>query len=276
MHKTANKKVLVQAFTLVELLVVITILAIISVVAYQNFGGAVGKAVGSRKMADVTTIEKSLQNYKVDKNYYPAVDSYDLTTNMWGYNSGTTATQSNTVDVTLNGAEITSIVSANGGGRVMNIDGYQQIGAKGTISQSTMGKVYLTKDLYDTEVGDLKETSTSNKLIDKGIGRYVYSVYKKPTGANWGAENKTGTYYNIAYTLKKEGTDTLETIIVGDYDSESCFENAANCPNTLIGSGSGILVDGQEQGKNADGSPITNFGSNQLNQGIPYAISDFE
>ncbi|MDP2396204.1 MAG: prepilin-type N-terminal cleavage/methylation domain-containing protein [bacterium] len=38
MHKTANKKVLVQAFTLVELLVVITILAIISVVAYQNFG----------------------------------------------------------------------------------------------------------------------------------------------------------------------------------------------------------------------------------------------
>jgi prepilin-type N-terminal cleavage/methylation domain-containing protein len=34
-----------KAFTLVELLVVITILAIISVVAYQNFGGAVDKAV---------------------------------------------------------------------------------------------------------------------------------------------------------------------------------------------------------------------------------------
>lgn len=276
MHKTANKKVLVQAFTLVELLVVITILAIISVVAYQNFGWAVGKAVWSRKMADVTTIEKSLQNYKVDKNYYPAVDSYDLTTNMWWYNSWTTATQSNTVDVTLNWAEITSIVSANGWWRVMNIDGYQQIWAKWTISQSTMWKVYLTKDLYDTEVGDLKETSTSNKLIDKWIWRYVYSVYKKPTWANWWAENKTGTYYNIAYTLKKEWTDTLETIIVWDYDSESCFENAANCPNTLIWSGSWILVDWQEQWKNADWSPITNFGSNQLNQWIPYAISDFE
>jgi prepilin-type N-terminal cleavage/methylation domain-containing protein len=34
-----------KGFTLVELLVVITILAIISVVAYQSFGGATDKAI---------------------------------------------------------------------------------------------------------------------------------------------------------------------------------------------------------------------------------------
>ncbi|MCD5385188.1 type II secretion system GspH family protein, partial [Candidatus Gracilibacteria bacterium] len=69
MQNTKNK-----AFTLVELLVVITILAIISVVAYQNFGGAVDKAVSGRKISDVSTIESSLQQYKADKNYYPATD----------------------------------------------------------------------------------------------------------------------------------------------------------------------------------------------------------
>ena len=44
-------------FTLVELLVVITILAIISVVAYQSFSWATDKANASRKLQDVTTID---------------------------------------------------------------------------------------------------------------------------------------------------------------------------------------------------------------------------
>ncbi|NVP17298.1 prepilin-type N-terminal cleavage/methylation domain-containing protein [Candidatus Gracilibacteria bacterium] len=270
------KKLHNKAFTLVELLVVITILAIISVVAYQNFGGAIDKAVSGRKIGDVSTIETSLQQFKVDNNYYPSVDIYSATTNMWGYSSGSTATPSNTLDVTMNGAEIQNIVSANGGGVVRNIDASQQIGAKGTLSQETLGKKYLTKDLYDPEVGDLKETSGNRKLIEAGIGRYVYAVYRKPTGANWGNDNKTGSYYNIAYTIRKDGSDTYLTKIVGDYDSESCFENSSNCPSTLIGSGSGVLVNEQEQGKAANGTALTNFGSNQANQGIPYPVADFE
>ncbi|MDR0772479.1 MAG: type II secretion system GspH family protein [Candidatus Peribacteria bacterium] len=71
-----------KAFTLVELLVVITILAIISVVAYQSFGGATSKAISARKISDVATIESSLLQYKVDKNFYPKVDMYSAT-NMW-------------------------------------------------------------------------------------------------------------------------------------------------------------------------------------------------
>ncbi|USN59043.1 MAG: prepilin-type N-terminal cleavage/methylation domain-containing protein [Candidatus Peribacteria bacterium] len=107
-------KALVQrGFTLVELLVVITILAIISVVAYQNFGGAVDKAVSGRKINDIGTIETALQQFKVDNNYYPAVDAYDASTNLWGYDTGTTATPSNKIQVTYNGEEIDSIVVAN-------------------------------------------------------------------------------------------------------------------------------------------------------------------
>ena len=60
----------IKWFTLVELLVVITILAIISVVAYQNFGWATDKANASRKISDVATIETSLQQYFVDNLQY--------------------------------------------------------------------------------------------------------------------------------------------------------------------------------------------------------------
>lgn len=268
------KKLQNKAFTLVELLVVITILAIISVVAYQNFGWAVDKAVSGRKINDVSTIETALQQFKVDNNYYPAADLSSVT-NMWWYNSTVVATQSNTVNVTLNWAEITSIDWAIWGGRVMSIDWLQQVWAKWTLSQSTVWKKYLTKDLYDPEVWDLKENTNSKKLIEYWIGRYLYAVYKKPTGAAW-ADNKTGTYYNMAYTIKKDWSDTYYTKIVWDYDSGSCFDNSTNCPNTLIWSGSGILANEQEQGKTASGATLPSYGSTSTNQWIPYPVSDFE
>ena len=105
MQITKNK-----AFTLVELLVVITILAIISVVAYQNFWGAVDKAVSGRKISDVSTIETSLQQYKADKNYYPPTDVQSAT-NLWGYDDTQNATQSNTIKVVYNDQEVSSIVA---------------------------------------------------------------------------------------------------------------------------------------------------------------------
>lgn len=268
-----------NGFSLVELLVVITILAIISVVAYQNFGWATDKANTSRKINDVSTIETALQQYKVDKNQYPPADLYDVNKNVWWYNSGSTATPSNTFSVTLNGQEVASINSwANGWGVVYG-SGISQIWAKGTISQETMGKQYLSKDLYDVELWDTKVTA-GWKLIDNGIGRYVYAVYSKSNGAVWWDRNKWWTYFNIAYTLKKEGSDTYITKIVWDYDENSCFDDKANCPKTLIWSYTGstvetmYLVDNQEQGKTNSGTALSGwFGSTVWNQWIPYAIN---
>jgi prepilin-type N-terminal cleavage/methylation domain-containing protein len=269
-----NMKMKNKAFTLVELLVVITILAIISVVAYQNFWWAVSKAVSWRKISDVATIETSLQQYKVDKNYYPAVWTWS-TTNMWWYDYNVEATQSNTISVVLNWSEIQEISDANWWWRVMNLDWTQQIWAKGTISQEELGKAYLTRDLYDPEVWDLKVWG-SWKMIDSWIGRYVYAVYRKPTWPNWLANNRNGTYYNIAYTVKKEWSDIYMTKIVWDYDSGSCFDDAPTCPRTLIWSRGNFLINDQEQWKNADWTPFTSgFWSTEENQWIPYPVNDF-
>lgn len=254
------------AFTLVELLVVITILAIISVVAYQNFGGAVDKAVSGRKINDVATIETALQQYKVDKNHYPATDTFSPT-NLWGYNSWTTATPSNKIVVTYNGEELATVNAALSiwGGKVYGTNTFatKQIGAKGTVSKSILG-TYLSKDLYDPEIGDLRVadiwSGASGKFSELGIWRYIYATFKKQAGTGDWSGNLSGTHYNIAFTVKKDGSDKYVTKVVGDYDSESCYDDKANCPANLIG-----IAEGAEQ---TDTSENDNYG-------LPYAVTDF-
>jgi len=59
-----NKK----AFSLVELLVVITIIAILSVVAYTALGGQTAKARNSRRIQDVSTIQSALEIFFIENN----------------------------------------------------------------------------------------------------------------------------------------------------------------------------------------------------------------
>jgi len=81
MKNLANK-----AFTLVELLVVITILAILSVVAYQNFGWATDKAQNVTKKSNLALLWQTLETFYNDwHNYYPMPQAYS-STNLWGYN----------------------------------------------------------------------------------------------------------------------------------------------------------------------------------------------
>lgn len=255
-------------FTLVELLVVITILAIISVVAYQNFGWATDKAVATRKTSDVATIETSLNQYFVDNNSYPAVNMINTNdTEKYWYNSENVATPSNILDIEPDWSEIKSVKNAYGGWKINWITNYssKQIWAKWTISQATLWKKYLTKDLYDPELWDKKIKSTNKKLIDLWIGRYVYAVYKKPvwTASSW-TKNNTGSAYNIAYTVKKEWTDDYITKIVWTYDKESCYENSESCPETLIWSWENVLKNEQT---------MTNDDPKAINQWIPYPLN---
>jgi len=266
------KNIKKQAFTLVELLVVITILAIISVVAYQNFGWAVDKAVSGRKISDISTIETALQQYKADKNYYPAANPVKSNNNLWGYDTWATATPSNKIIVTYNGEEIASVKDTSvGGWRIYWIWDWasdkstkRQIWAKGIISQETLTKKYLTKDLYDPELWDIKVADiggwVSGKMIDLGIGRYVYATYKKNKWDWDWISNYNWVAYNIAFTIKKEWSDKYITKIVWDYDQESCYEDKDKCPATLI-----WLTDWSEE----------NGYSNQDNYWVPYAVTDF-
>lgn len=261
-------------FTLVELLVVITILSIISVVAYQSFGWATDKAIASRKIQDISTLETALQQFKVANNYYPMPVSYSGTTNMWWYNTGTTAQPSNTLTVTYNGQAIDSIVSGSGWGRVFGTWAYSgsQIAAKWVIGYvGDFGKNFLSKELYDPEIGDIA-VGTSGKMIDSGIWRYTYSVYALPRPqALWNRVGNAGSYYNIATTIKQENGEIYETYIVGDYDNNVCGDNSDACPETLIGTLSGSTI-GILTNKSLQD---INVGSENENQGIPYPVSDF-
>ena len=65
-----------KGFSLVELLVVITIIAILSVVAYVAVGGQTAKARNSRRMQDLTAIQSALEIFFIenDSNYPSVLD----------------------------------------------------------------------------------------------------------------------------------------------------------------------------------------------------------
>lgn len=263
-----------KGFTLVELLVVITILAIISVVAYQSFWWATDKAVSGRKINDVSTIETWLQQYKVEKKFYPPVWEYDASTNMWWYNSWAIALASNTTTVKFSWNEIEDILSGTWWGKIYGSWSLWQIWAKWIISRDVLTRQYLSADLYDPELWDTNVNSWNIKMVDKWIWRYVYATYRK--SPNWSTRNLEWTNYNIAYTIKKEWSESYVTKIVWDYDETACFENEDYCPNTLIWSGSwsSFLVDWQEQWKTPTWSALSNYASNSWNQWIPYSVKD--
>ena len=121
-------------------------------------------------------------------------------------------------------------------------------------------KKYLSKDLYDPEVWDLKVNSTSNKMIDYGLGRYVYATYKKNKSTWTWSSNFNWVNYNLAFTIKKEWSDKYITKIVWDYDEESCFDDSDKCPTNLI-----WIADWAEENNNSDKS----------NYWVPYAVTDF-
>ena len=61
-----------KGFSLVELLVVITIIAILSVVAYTAVGGQTNAARDAKRKQDITTIQSALQLYYSEFNSYPS------------------------------------------------------------------------------------------------------------------------------------------------------------------------------------------------------------
>lgn len=267
-------------FTLVELLVSITILAIISVVAYQSFGWVTGKAQNARKIWDISTIENSLNMIFTEKNYYPQVNEVNATNDVFGYDSTKTAQTSNSFSVTKDWVAINTISGMTWGWKVMWKWAWatKQIWAKWTISQANLGKQYMTKELYDIEIGDQKEKS-GNKLIEKWVGKYVYAVFNKWL-SNWDwTSNMTWNYYNIAATFRDENDESgngFVTYIVWNYSEENCGANKDDCPTTLIWSGDNVLVKDQKMWKKADGTDLAwAFDSSSTNQGIPYPITNF-
>ncbi len=63
-----------RGFTLVELLVVITVIAILAALTLQTSGYIQEKAASSRATAEITALESALESYKIDNGTYPVGD----------------------------------------------------------------------------------------------------------------------------------------------------------------------------------------------------------
>lgn len=61
-----------NAFTLIELLIVVAIIAILAAIALPNFLEAQARAKVSRTASDLRTIATALESYRIDNNQYPA------------------------------------------------------------------------------------------------------------------------------------------------------------------------------------------------------------
>jgi len=139
---------------------------------------------------------------------------------MWWYTGAFVATKSNKIKVTYNWQAISSVLTWTGGWIVYwswtiawTIN--SQIWAKWTIWKEQLWS-YLSKDLYDPEVWDVKVWTSWAKMIDKWIGKYVYAIYKKSYA--W-PSNQWWVSYNIAFTVKKDWNEEWYlTKIVWDYD----------------------------------------------------------
>lgn len=62
-----------QGFTLIELIVSVTIIAVITVLAVVNFGGTSKRARDSRRMADLEKIRVALEQVRQVGSSYPSV-----------------------------------------------------------------------------------------------------------------------------------------------------------------------------------------------------------
>ena len=80
-----------RGFTLVELLIVITIIAVLSVIGITVYSGVQKNARDARRRADIDSIAKALEIYKSQNNTYtpaisfPCTGALDTVFNSWNF-----------------------------------------------------------------------------------------------------------------------------------------------------------------------------------------------
>lgn len=69
-----------HAFTLIELLIVVAIIAILAAIAVPNFLEAQVRSKVSRQLSNMRTVATALEAYAVDTNHYPptTIEPYDI------------------------------------------------------------------------------------------------------------------------------------------------------------------------------------------------------
>ncbi len=251
-------------FSLIELLVVITILAIISVVAYTNFSWSTDKAKNSKRLSDLSSIETWLQSFFQEKNFYPMPSTYDATKNVWWYNSAQAAQLNSTFYWSKQWTEFdwTTLVWTWWWAVYMSwtTGAANQIWAKWTIDKDVLSKQYLSQELLDPGLKDIKVWNAKT-LKDYWVWEYIYWVYSKQWNTDWSSASQKWSAYNLAITLKDDQKWYLSKV-VGNFDKSTCI----NCPDSLIWSGT--------SNKNiVNDEASSTWAANDPNERMPYPIA---
>lgn len=88
-RKTSNKlSVHSRGFTLVELLVTVSIIAILSAIGAAVYANVIKEGRDSKRQSDLRSIQSALEQYFSDKFYYPSTADFPLQTSSGGFAFG--------------------------------------------------------------------------------------------------------------------------------------------------------------------------------------------
>lgn len=81
-----------RGFTIVELLIVIVVIGILAAITIVAYGGIQSRARDSARKADISTLKKALEIYKLDNGRFPAATSSQPVYGGWELSTDTAGT----------------------------------------------------------------------------------------------------------------------------------------------------------------------------------------
>lgn len=170
MHKNSLKR----GFTIIELIVAITIIAILASITLVTYNGAQGRARDSSRRTDIANIVKALELYYEDNGQYPNTGTSGSMINGSWYNSGDsswtafTSMMSSYMDkVPTDPTNTTSLSAINAKGYT-----YAYYGNRSSYCGAAVGQMYIL--VYRFEASS-KEQFTDGSCPSTELGSGYYN-----------------------------------------------------------------------------------------------------
>lgn len=270
-------------FTFIELIIVVTIMAILSISAWTALSGETEKARDASRLQNLGSIQQSLEQYYIKNGFYPqpAMRDDENQKHAWGYRADKDAIAScrATYDVAADAIDFDGTYC---GGVIRDVTTEKTIvGWKGVINElSGRNSVGVAHDrdkelivpfdaTYIQNIGGDPKLFGNEIFKEMGVGEYVYAVYRgKLAGTDL---TNGGVQYQLATTLEREGPDERETYIIGNYTQK---RGKAKDPLSLIGTGENVLMQSQIIGE--DNEKVVNKDESTLKAQLSGKVTVFK